>query len=159
MQRWRINNGGGFLLYCMVHVPALGSFVFMLGLSGINYLSGYPRYGLAQLPMALLGAPFLGLLAVPFGILLCALPGLLGACALLLLSHFRALSTLEFLAGAALTASLPGLMLVGGVSRPGPYLCAAIGAASALCMSSRAKRLGIIVPLAPRAAAPSSAPA
>jgi len=159
VQRWRINNGGGFLLYCMVHVPALGSFIFMLGLSAASYLNGFQIYGWSQLPMALLSAPFLALLAVPFGILLCVLPGLLGACALLLLSHFRALSTLEFLAGAALAAGLPGLVLVGGLSGPGPYFCAAIGAASALCLSPRAKRLGIIVPLAPAAAAPSSAPA
>lgn len=159
MQRWRINNGGGFLLYCMVHVPALSSFIFTLGGSIVNYVWGFSLYGWGQLPMAVLTAPFLALLAVPFGILFCLLPGLLGGCALVLLAHFRAPTTLEFLAGAALAASLPGFVFFGGVNGPGPYLFAAIGVVSTLAVVPRAKRLGIIVPYVPASAAPSSAPA
>lgn len=158
MRRWRIKDENRFLLMCMVHVPALGSVIVALGVCVLSYSSGIARYGLAQVPYLLLMAPLYALIAVPFGVLLAAIPGAVGGAALILLSHFRAPATLELVGVAALVGGLPGLLLPGGWQGEYPYIFATVGAASALLLASRARKRGIIVPYQPAAAAPSSAP-
>jgi hypothetical protein len=159
MRRWRIKNGSQFLLMCMVHVPALGSVIVALGVCLLSYTSGIERSGFAQVPYLLLMAPLYALIAVPFGILLTAIPGAVGGAALILLSHFRAPTTLELVGVAALVGGLPGLLLPGGWQGEYPYIFATVGAVSTLLLASRARKRGIVVPVDATAAAPSSAPA
>lgn len=154
MRRWKIVDERQFLLMCMIHVPALGGALLALGVCAMAYANSLTRYGPWQIPYLILISPLYALLAVPIGIMLAAVPGVVGGASIILLSHFRAPSTLEFVGVAALAGGLPGLLLPGEY----PYIFAAVAAVCTLLLAPRARKRGIIAPYDPAASAPSSAP-
>jgi hypothetical protein len=161
MQRWRINNPPAFLLRCMLHAPALGGVLFVLGAGTVMYVPGFSVYGLSQLPMLFLTGLLISPLAAILGVILGLLPGMTGGCILLLMSHFRAPTTLEFVVAAALSAAPIGLLW--GMSQDPldqyyPLIFAGIGAVCALVLQAGARRKGIIVPSLPTLATTASAP-
>lgn len=101
--RWCIKDDRAFLLRCSLHAPVLGGVILVLGICATTYVSDLGVYGIAQLPVALTFVPIASVLGAIFGIVVGAVPGMLGGAALLFLSHFRAPTTFEFLAVAPLS--------------------------------------------------------
>lgn len=152
MQRWRINNPPAFLLRCMLHAPALGGVLLILGSGAVMYVQGFSVYGLSQLPMLLFSGLWMSALAAIFGVIVGFLPGMTGGCILLLMSHFRAPTTLEFVIAAALSAAPIGLlwgMPQDPLDQYYPLIFAGIGAVCAVVLQAGARRKGIIVPYSP----------
>jgi hypothetical protein len=150
LKQWRIKDGSAFLLRCVFHVPALSGALFAFGYCVTFYLLGYPTYGIEQLPMMLCLGLLLMIPGAIAGVIIGAVPGVIGGAVLLFLSRFRAPTTFEFVAVAAIAAGLLGHLLEAGSAGYSvwylPYAVACTGALCALAVAPSVRERGIIVP-------------